>query len=151
MLNIIFAIGVIAFLIGVLMLFLPGVAKKLSNLLNTVVFTDSKLFMARGAGGSSFILLGVFLIVISEFGASIWGEFLWGGDILKTALLFAGIISFAFGILFLIKPLYLIRISDWGNRVIFSDDKLQMHPRILGFFLSAAGIYIMYRIYSIMN
>ena len=69
---------------------------------------------------------------------------------LKYALLAAGILSVLIGILFVIKPIYLIRISDWGNRVVFSDEKLETHTRIVGLFLTAAGIYIMLRMIAIM-
>ncbi len=148
--QIAFGIGVIACLVGLLLLAAPQQAKKLSAVLNTVVFTDSKLFVARGAGGAAFILFGIFLLFVSEFGPGIWGEFLWGGAPLRTCLFLAGIISSLIGILFVIKPIYLVRLSDWGNRVIFSDEKLETHPRILGFLLTAAGMYIMIRMFNYM-
>ena len=150
MIQIAFGIGVIACCFGILMLMAPKQAKKLSTFLNTVVFTDSKLFVARGTGGTAFILLGIFLLFMSELGPGIWGEFLWGGAALKDALLLAGVMSVLIGVLFVIKPIYLIRLSDWGNRVVFSDEKLETHPRILGLFLTGAGIYIMIRMIGFM-
>ena len=138
-------IAIFLLIIGLLMIIAPQVMRKLNKAMSRVIFTDSKFFMGKGMGGIIFIVLGIFLLSTHFSGMGIWGKFMWGGKSLEEALVIIGAISLVMGILFVIKPILLVRLSDLGNRVIFSDEKVDSHPRIFGAILLSAGFYIIYR------
>lgn len=134
--------------IGLLFIITPHAMKRGNDYCNRIIFTDSKLFMGRRLGGMTFIFFGIILFFYAYFSPELWGEFMWGGYKLTLSLLSVGIISFLVGVLFLIKPLLLIRISNVGNKVLFTDEKIETHPRIFGSIILAVSLTILYEILS---
>lgn len=127
---------------GLFFIITPYAMKRVNDYCNRIIFTDSKFFMGRRLGGMIFIIFGI----ISFFSTKIWGEFMWGGAKLILSLKSIGIISFLIGILFIIKPILLIRISTIGNKVLFTDEKIETHPRIFGSIILAVGLTILYEL-----
>lgn len=139
-------LGIFLLSMGLFFIFAPYAMKRANEYCNRVIFTDAKLFMGRRLGGILFIIFGIFLFITSYFSSSIWGEFLWGGAGFKFTLMGIGIVSFLSGMLFVTKPLVLIRISNIGNKILFSDEKIETYPRIFGSILLAVGLTILYEL-----
>ena len=63
--------------------------------------------------------------------------------ILFFAFLLTGFISIVIGLIFIINPKLLIKASEVGNKIIFSDEHLIHYPRFLGFVLFIISIIIL--------
>lgn len=63
--------------------------------------------------------------------------------ILFLAFLLIGFISIVIGLIFIINPKLLIKASEVGNKIIFSDECLIHYPRFLGFVLFIISIIIL--------
>jgi hypothetical protein len=57
--------------------------------------------------------------------------------------LITGIISIIIGIIFLIKPELLIKVSEICNKDILTDEQILGHPKILGVFILFVNIIIL--------
>lgn len=133
---------------GLLFIITPCTMREVNDYCNRIIFTDSKFFMGRRRGGMTFIFFGIILFLNAYFSPELWGEFMWGGFKLTLSLMSVGIISFLVGVLFVIKPLLLIRISNIGNKVLFTDEKIETHPRIFGSIILAVSLTILYEIFT---
>lgn len=63
--------------------------------------------------------------------------------ILFFAFLLTGFISIVIGLIFIINPKFLIKASEVGNKIIFSDENLIHYPRFLGVVLFIVNIIIL--------
>lgn len=57
--------------------------------------------------------------------------------------LITGVISIIIGIIFLMKPELLIKISEICNKDILTDEQILGHPKILGVFILFVNIIIL--------
>lgn len=58
----------------------------------------------------------------------------------QLMFLFFGLFFIIFSILFLFAPHLIIIISEWGNRLIFTDHDAVIHRKFVGIFLAALSI-----------
>ena len=63
--------------------------------------------------------------------------------ILFLAFLLTGFISIVIGLIFIINPKLLIKASEAGNKIIFSDEHIIHYPRFLGFVLFIISVIIL--------
>lgn len=61
-------------------------------------------------------------------------------------LLFGGlsIISIFFGFLYISSPETIVKLSQWANKVVFTDRQMLVHRKVVGVLLLAAGILFLY-------
>jgi len=53
---------------------------------------------------------------------------------------FFGVFFIIFSILFLFAPHWIITISEWGNRLIFTDHDAVIHRKFVGIFLGVLSL-----------
>jgi len=52
-------------------------------------------------------------------------------------------ISLAFGVLFLFFPEALIKLSEWGNRLVFTDHNAVAHRKVVGSMLLVVSVFML--------
>ena len=59
--------------------------------------------------------------------------------------LFLGVFFLAFGCIFLFAPQWIILLSQWGNRLVFTDHDAVVHRKFVGTALLVLGLFMFYR------
>ncbi len=54
------------------------------------------------------------------------------------------LLSMAFAILFLFFPETLIKLSEWGNKMVFTDHNAVAHRKLVGVVLLFVGIFMFF-------
>ncbi len=62
--------------------------------------------------------------------------------------LFLGVFFLAFGLIFLFAPKWIILLSQWGNRLVFTDHDAVAHRKFVGSALFVLGLIMFYRAIS---
>ncbi len=55
-----------------------------------------------------------------------------------------GVICIIIGVLFIFKPMIIVKFNEVGNKVIFIEDTVLMYPRIFGGIMFLVSLYLMY-------
>ncbi len=55
-----------------------------------------------------------------------------------------GLLSLTFSILFLFFPEVLLKLSEWGNRLVFTDHSAVLHRKVVGTVLFIAGLFMFF-------
>ncbi|MBU0630805.1 MAG: hypothetical protein KKC80_07835 [Candidatus Margulisbacteria bacterium] len=126
--------GLISLVFGVLLLFLPSMCKMVCRSCDMTVFDVDKF-----TADYRMIFGGLLLIVAIFIGGM---AFLFPQ--LSTLHLF-WLVSLIFGLLFLVLPEQLAKISVVANRLVFNtDSSLTAYCKIVAVVLVLAGLYILY-------
>lgn len=134
------AAGVIVLVVGLLLVLFKGFCEGTCKGLDKVVLVlDDVLNPFRILVGLILLLIGGWILylaamVVPEFG---WLHPIW-------------VILVLFGLIFLLSPHWLARISKVANKSIFSTEELvRRSGRIIGIIFILAGLYIFYTVYLI--
>ena len=131
--------AIVAFLAGIFLFFAGDSVKKVSDLLNRIIFhLDEALCSARLASGLILLLLGGWIVYTGM-----------AHPVFSYLTLVGGLIV-VFGLLYLFFPSWLGAMSDWADRIMLSTDDIIFHARrISGVVLILISLYIVYSAFQI--
>ena len=131
--------AIVTFLAGLFLFFAGDAVKKVSDVLNHVIFhLDEALCSARLASGLMLLIVGAWIVYVGVIHPSLW------------YLQVAGWLVAVFGLLYVFFPSWLGALSDWTDRIMLSTDEFIFHTRrITGVVLVLISIYIVYSIFQI--
>jgi len=55
-----------------------------------------------------------------------------------------GVLSIIVGLIFMINPRLIIKLNEFGNKVIFVDDAVLLYPRVFGTIMLFVSLYLLY-------
>jgi len=143
-------ISVLTFLIGaagIILIVAPKTFLRSDKIFNRVIFTDADFFSSPRISGIFFIIIGTILDIAGyrfKFLTFQIFDYPQSGVILFYIFLILGSISIIFGFIFIFKPEILIKLSEVGNRVVFSEKAVYANPRFFGIVLVIIATAIFY-------
>ncbi len=129
--------GIVALVFGLIILFAPNFFKRLSSIVDRVVFViDDLLYPIREGVGLALILIaGLGYYVTVQYSSYLELRFVWG-------------IALIFGLLYLVFPNWLAVLSRFANRFIFPTREYVMGScKLIGTSLILAAVYILVMVY----
>lgn len=63
--------------------------------------------------------------------------------LLKVVYLILSILALSFGVLYLIAPNALMKLSAWADKVVFTDRQTFLHRKVSGVLLLIAGVFFL--------
>ena len=140
-------LGILFFIISLLLLIYPKMFVKLNKLVNKTIFTDAYLFSSPKWSGYAFIVFGFVMMIIAifqtfntaeNFSSSFWIIMLF------CYYIFAALLTIVCGVIFLVNPALLIRISSFRSKFSIQEETFLLHPRILGSAVFLISVYLLY-------
>jgi hypothetical protein len=120
--------GIFGFVLGLLLTFFPSLLEQLNLICDRVLlYLDEKLYAARIPAGIIIALLGLWILSSSKPNPLVAGELLAAGSIVVIVL----------GLLLLVSPKLVVKLSEWGNTMLVTSDALIIKAR------TTAGIVIL--------
>jgi len=145
--NYLTVLAAITGIIGVFMVIAPKFFVGFNSVFNKVIFTDADFFSTPKLSGAFFILIGCILELAGyrfrSMSVHVW-EYEQGATVLFYVFMILGIISIILGLIFIFKPLLLVKLSEVGNRVVFSERVVYSNPRFFGIILIVLSAFIFY-------
>ncbi len=140
--------GILLGAMSILLICFPKFAKEINNSSRKIIFTDSELFSAPKLAGLFFLISGVLLFFISKklvfYDRHQNLDFFIDINIISIILFFFSGLSAVIGILFILKPVVLLRFFEIIHKVIFTDDFLWTSPKLFGLIFAVISAVIIY-------
>ena len=122
----------------------PPLWHRLNRIAGRIVFTDSWFFAAPRVSGAGFIALGLLVVLaIMRYEAEMVVLF---GGVWALVVIFrlAGYAAMVIGMLFLVRPLLLVRLAALTEVVIFHEHTVTTSPRLIGIIMAVGGGLALY-------